>query len=58
MESTVKRSQAMIDEAWVRMNWRQVSRLGGGRRFSATIRRMLVVEISAPSFLSSPLRRQ
>jgi hypothetical protein len=29
-----------------------------GRRFSARIRPMLVVEISAPTFLSSPLRRQ
>ena len=30
-DSTVKRSQAMIDEAWARMNWRHVSRFGGGR---------------------------
>jgi len=36
----------------------QVSRFDGGRRFAARIRRMLVVEISAPTFLSSPLRRQ
>ncbi len=31
IDSTVNRSQAMIEEAWVRMNWRQVSRCGPGR---------------------------
>jgi hypothetical protein len=54
IDSTVNRSQAMIEEAWVRMNWRQVSRLGPGRDLTARIRRMLVVEISMPIFWSSP----
>jgi hypothetical protein len=52
--STVKRSQAMIEEAWVRMNWRQVSRCGPGRGLTVGMRRMPVVEISMPSFWSSP----
>jgi hypothetical protein len=30
------------------MNWRQVSRLGPGRRFGEVIRRMLVAEMSIP----------
>jgi hypothetical protein len=33
--STVNKSQATIDAAWVRMNLLQVSRLGPGRRFGA-----------------------
>jgi hypothetical protein len=44
--------------AWVRMNWRQVFLLGGGRLLTAKIRRMEVAEISAPTFMSSPLIRR
>jgi hypothetical protein len=47
-DSTVNRSQAMIEEACDLMNWRQVSRLGPGRRFGEVIRRMLVAEMSIP----------
>ena len=56
--STVKRSQAMIHAAWFRMNWHQVSRFGPDRRFGQVIRRILVAEISMPSFLSSPWMRR
>jgi hypothetical protein len=58
IDSTVKRSQAMIEAAWFRMNWHQVSRLGPGRRFGEVIRRMLDAEISMPSFFSSPWMRR
>ena len=34
----------MIDEAWARMNWRHVSRFGGGRRLTVRIRRIEVAE--------------
>ena len=44
----------MIDAAWFRMNWHQVSRFGPGRRFGELIRRILDAEISMPSFLSPP----
>ena len=47
-DSTVNRSQAMIEEACDLMNWRPVSRLGPGRRFGEVIRRMLVAEMSIP----------
>jgi hypothetical protein len=52
--STVNRSQATIDAAWVRMNLLQVSRFGPGRRFDAMTRRMLDAEISMPTLSSSP----
>ena len=55
--STVNRSQATIDAAWVRMNLLQVSRLGPGLRLGAMTRRMLDAEISMPSFSSSPWMR-
>jgi hypothetical protein len=54
IDSTVNRSQAMIEEPWETMNWRQVSRLGPGRRLGAVMRRMLVAEMSIPIFCSSP----
>jgi len=57
-DSTVNRSQAMIEEACDLMNWRQVSRLGPGRRFGEVIRRMLVAEMSIPIFCSSPWMRR
>jgi hypothetical protein len=57
-DSTVNRSQAMIEEACDLMNWRQVSRLGPGRRFGEVIRRMLVAEMSIPIFCSSPWIRR
>jgi hypothetical protein len=57
-DSTVNRSQAMIEEAWETMNWRQVSRFGPGRRFGAVMRRMLVAEMSIPVFCSSPWIRR
>jgi hypothetical protein len=52
--STVNRSQAMIEDAWDRMNSRQVSRFGPGRGLAARIRRIEVAEISMPTFASSP----
>ena len=55
IDSTVNRSQAMIEAAWFRVNWHQVSRFGPGRRFGEVIRRILEAEISMPSFFSSPL---
>ena len=57
-DSTVNRSQAMIEEACDLMNWRQVSRFGPGRRFGAVMRRMLVAEMSIPIFCSSPWIRR
>jgi hypothetical protein len=57
-DSTVNRSQAMIEEAWETMNWRQVSRLGPGRRLGVVMRRMLVAEMSMPIFCSSPWMRR
>jgi len=55
--STVNKSQATIDAAWVRMNLLQVSRLGPGRLFGAMTRRMLDAEISMPTLSSSPWMR-
>jgi hypothetical protein len=57
-DSTVNRSQAMIEEACDLMNWRQVSRFGPGWRFGAVMRRMLVAEMSIPIFCSSPWIRR
>jgi hypothetical protein len=56
--STVNKSHATIDAAWVRMNLLHVSRLGPGRRFGLMTRRMLEAEISMPSFSSSPWMRR
>ena len=47
-DSTVKRSQAMIDDAWDRLNWRHVSRFGGGRRLTVRIRRIDVPRSELP----------
>jgi hypothetical protein len=55
--STVHRSQATIDAAWVLMNLLHVSRLGSGRRFGAMTRRMLDAEISMPTLSGSPWMR-
>ncbi|MFZ2058440.1 MAG: hypothetical protein WAV54_13615 [Acidimicrobiales bacterium] len=57
-DSTVNRSQAMIEDVCDLMNWRQVSRFGPGRRFAAVMRRMLVAEMSMPIFCSSPWIRR
>ena len=48
----------MIDAAWFRMNWLQVSLFGPGLRFGAMIRRMLDAEIWILSFFSSPWIRR
>jgi hypothetical protein len=53
IDSTVKRSQPIIEEAGVRMHCRQISRSGAGRNWTAAMRRMPAVEISMPIFVSS-----
>jgi hypothetical protein len=58
MDSTVKRSQAMIDDAWVRMNCVHVSRRAGGGRWAARMRRMLVADTWMPTLRSSPWMRR
>jgi hypothetical protein len=58
-EQHMERLQSQrLNDAWARMNWRHVSRFGGGRRLTVKIRRIEVDEICAPTFLSSPWIRR